>query len=149
MAQALTDIDLFSSYGLTQKAIDLLEVVLQRVPGHAPTLERLLDHHLGAGDEKRTAELAAQLEQIHIDGGNTTAAERFGDLRRRFGHTSQATIKTSPPSPPPQPAVPEFPVAANAPETEQQESVAPSEEAQTEAPAQTTIRASSHRCRRT
>ncbi len=38
VTQALTDIDLFSSYGLTQKAIDLLEVVLQRVPGHAPTL---------------------------------------------------------------------------------------------------------------
>jgi len=55
VAQALTDIDLFSSYGLTQKAIDLLEVVLQRVPGHAPTLERLLDHYLGEGNEKRTA----------------------------------------------------------------------------------------------
>jgi len=65
VTQSLTDIDLFASYGLTQKAIDLLEVVLQRVPGHAPTLERLLDHYVGAGDEERTVELAAELEQIN------------------------------------------------------------------------------------
>ena len=43
IAQALTDVDLFSSYGLTQKATHLLENVLQRAPRHTPTLERLLD----------------------------------------------------------------------------------------------------------
>ncbi len=43
VTQALTDVDLFSSYGLTQKAIDLLESVLERAPRHAPILERLLD----------------------------------------------------------------------------------------------------------
>ncbi len=43
VTQALTDVDLFSSYGLTQKAIDLLEAVLERAPRHAPVLERLLD----------------------------------------------------------------------------------------------------------
>src|SRR5580698_7777637 len=42
IAQALTDVDLFSSYGLTQKATHLLENVLQRAPRHTPTLERLL-----------------------------------------------------------------------------------------------------------
>jgi tetratricopeptide (TPR) repeat protein len=96
VAQALTDIDLFSSYGLTQKAIDLLEVVLQRVPGHAPTLERLLDHYLGEGNEKRTAELAAELEQMHIERGNTTAAERFGDLRQRFDRAALITEAAAP-----------------------------------------------------
>ena len=98
VTQALTDIDLFSSYGLTQKAIDLLEVVLQRVPGHAQTLERLLDHYLGAGDEERTAELAAQLEQIHTERGNTAAAERFADLRQRFAPAARmpAAVPTKP-----------------------------------------------------
>jgi tetratricopeptide (TPR) repeat protein len=91
VTQALTDIDLFASYGLTQKAIDMLEVVLQRVPGHAQTLERLLDHYVGAGDEKRTAELAAQLEQIHTERGNLAAAERFTDLRRRFETAARTT----------------------------------------------------------
>src|SRR4029077_13998113 len=84
IAQSLTDVDLFASYGLTQKAIGLLEAILRRAPRHTPTLEKLLDFVLGAGDDRRTAELAAQLEQIHIDHADTRSAERFGELRRRF-----------------------------------------------------------------
>ncbi|MGH9711147.1 MAG: tetratricopeptide repeat protein, partial [Candidatus Acidiferrales bacterium] len=91
VTQALTDVDLFSSYGLTQKATQLLDNILQRVPGHAPTLERLLDLNLGAGDDRRTAELAAQLEQIYTERGDTKNAERFTELRRRFQRASGAT----------------------------------------------------------
>ncbi len=84
VAQALTDVDLFSSYGLTQKATALLENVLQRAPKHTPTLERLLDLYLGAGNEQRTAELASQLEQIHRERGDSANADRFTELRQRF-----------------------------------------------------------------
>ena len=84
VAQALTDVDLFSSYGLAQKAIDLLEEVRLRAPEHSPVLERLLDLHLGAGEERRTAELAAQLEQLWMTRGDRARADRFGELRRRF-----------------------------------------------------------------
>jgi tetratricopeptide (TPR) repeat protein len=84
IAQSLTDVDLFASYGLTQKAIGLLEAILRRAPRHTPTLEKLLDFVLGAGDDRRTAELAAQLEQIHSETGDKRSAERFGELRRRF-----------------------------------------------------------------
>ncbi|HKT46996.1 MAG TPA: tetratricopeptide repeat protein [Candidatus Acidoferrales bacterium] len=84
IAQSLTDVDLFASYGLTQKAIGLLEAILRRAPRHTPTLEKLLDFVLGAGDDRRTAELAAQLEQIHTERGDARSAERFGELRRRF-----------------------------------------------------------------
>jgi len=84
IAQSLTDVDLFASYGLTQKAIGLLEAILRRAPRHTPTLEKLLDFVLGAGDDRRTAELAAQLEQIHGQAGDKRSAERFGELRRRF-----------------------------------------------------------------
>src|ERR1700674_1156641 len=84
ISQSLTDVDLFASYGLTQKAIGLLEAILRRAPRHTPTLEKLLDFVLGAGDDRRTAELAAQLEQIHNETGDTRSAERFGELRRRF-----------------------------------------------------------------
>jgi tetratricopeptide (TPR) repeat protein len=125
VTQALTDIDLFASYGLTQKAIDLLEVVLQRVPGHAPTLERLLDHYLGAGDEKRTAELAAQLEQIHTERGNAAAAERFADLRQRFGQAARVA-ETTANAKKAQPAG-EFPVAAETVEADPAESIAQAE----------------------
>src|ERR1700732_3092236 len=84
VAQALTDVDLFSSYGLTQKATHLLENVLQRAPRHTPTLERLLDLYLGAGNEQRTAELAGQLEQIHRERNDQVKADRFAELRQRF-----------------------------------------------------------------
>ena len=84
IAQSLTDVDLFASYGLTQKAIGLLEAILRRAPRHTPTLEKLLDFVLGAGDDRRTAELAAQLEQIHQQAGDARSSERFGELRRRF-----------------------------------------------------------------
>jgi pilus assembly protein FimV len=91
IAQSLTDVDLFASYGLTQKAIGLLEAILRRAPRHTPTLEKLLDFVLGAGDDRRTAELAAQLEQIHIDRADLRGAERFGELRRRFQRAAGLT----------------------------------------------------------
>ena len=91
IAQSLTDVDLFASYGLTQKAIGLLEAILRRAPRHTPTLEKLLDFVLGAGDDRRTAELAAQLEQIHLDRNDLRGAERFGELRRRFQRAAGLT----------------------------------------------------------
>jgi tetratricopeptide (TPR) repeat protein len=91
IAQSLTDVDLFASYGLTQKAIGLLEAILRRAPRHTPTLEKLLDFVLGAGDDRRTAELAAHLEQIHQERGDMRSAERFGELRRRFQRAAGLT----------------------------------------------------------
>jgi tetratricopeptide (TPR) repeat protein len=91
ITQSLTDVDLFASYGLTQKAIGLLEAILRRAPRHTPTLEKLLDFVLGAGDDRRTAELAAQLEQIHDEAGDKRNAERFAELRRRFQRAAGLT----------------------------------------------------------
>jgi tetratricopeptide (TPR) repeat protein len=84
VTQALTDVDLFSSYGLTQKAIDLLESVLERAPGHTPILERLLDLSVGSGNNTRTVELASMLEQIAIERNDRAGVERFAELRKRF-----------------------------------------------------------------
>jgi pilus assembly protein FimV len=84
VTQALTDVDLFSSYGLTQKAIDLLETVLERAPHHTPVLERLLDFSVGAGNDKRTVELATALEQVAIERKDRAGAERYAEFRRRF-----------------------------------------------------------------
>jgi tetratricopeptide (TPR) repeat protein len=81
---ALTDVDLFASYGLTRKAISLLETVLERAPRHAPSLEKLLDMYLGEGDNERTAELAGTLSEIYTERGDTYSAERFAELHRRF-----------------------------------------------------------------
>src|SRR5207302_10148325 len=56
-----------------------------------PTLEKLLDFVLGAGDDRRTAELAAQLEQIHSETGDKRSYERLGELRRRFQRAAGLT----------------------------------------------------------
>jgi tetratricopeptide (TPR) repeat protein len=84
VTQALTEVDLFSSYGLNQKAIDLLETVLQRAPKHSAALERLLDFYLGAGNDRRTAELAILLEQIAVERNDRASEERYADIRHRF-----------------------------------------------------------------
>ena len=91
VAQSLTDVDLFSSYGLTQKAITLLETVLERAPRHPVVLERLLDLNLGEGNDLHTAELAAQLEQIHLERGDAASAERFAELCRRYQRAAGVT----------------------------------------------------------
>ncbi len=91
ITQSLTDVDLFASYGLTQKAIGLLEAILRRAPRHTPSLEKLLDFVLGAGDDRRTAELAARLEKLHTESGDKQGVERFGDLRRRFQRSAGLT----------------------------------------------------------
>ena len=84
VAQALTDVDLFSSYGLTQKATNLLEAVLQRAPRHTPALERLLDLSVGTGNDRRVAQLAATLEDVYRNREDRVNSERFGELRRRY-----------------------------------------------------------------
>ena len=115
IAQALTDVDLFSSYGLTQKATHLLENVLQRAPRHTPTLERLLDLHLGAGNDRRTAELAAQLEQIHRERNDHVNADRFGELRRRYSKVagiSESELPAAPAMVSPTPGTPAVAPAA-------------------------------------
>jgi pilus assembly protein FimV len=124
IAQALTDVDLFSSYGLTQKATHLLENVLQRAPRHTPTLERLLDLYLGAGNERRTAELAGQLEQIHRERNDQVNADRFAELRQRFQKAAGVSTEELPPAPPlAAPVTPEaqsLATAETAPETAEQ-----------------------------
>ncbi len=115
IAQALTDVDLFSSYGLTQKATHLLENVLQRAPRHTPTLERLLDLHLGAGNDRRTAELSAQLEQIHRERNDHVNADRFGELRRRYSKVAGLSESDLPPAPAMVAPVPGAPTAESTP----------------------------------
>ena len=131
ISQSLTDVDLFASYGLTQKAMGLLEAILRRAPQHAPTLEKLLDFALGAGDDRRTAELAAQLERIHTERGDSRSAERFEELRRRFQRAaglSDEDLALKPPAPaqapapPPAPEpVPAPPAAASSPVSDKEE----------------------------
>jgi pilus assembly protein FimV len=106
VTQALTDVDLFSSYGLTQKAIDLLEGVLTRAPRHTPVLERLLDLSVGAGNDRRTVELASLLEQYATERNDHAASERYGELRRRFQRAAGLSVADEQPKPAPSASIP-------------------------------------------
>jgi pilus assembly protein FimV len=137
IAQALTDVDLFSSYGLTQKATQLLENVLQRAPRHTPTLERLLDLCLGAGNERRTAELAAQLEQIYLKRSDTINAERFAELRQRFQKAAGLTeedLAATTESPAAQPVAAATTAEPSAAEPEAEQEIEPAVQPATSAP---------------
>ena len=135
VAQALTDVDLFSSYGLTQKATHLLENVLQRAPRHTPTLERLLDLYLGAGNERRTAETAALLEQIHRERNDATNADRFAELRRRFQKVAGISEEELPTAPPAPAASTPAAAAPSIPETQASVAATPEIEVPAETPA--------------
>lgn len=103
VTQALTDVDLFSSYGLTQKAVDVLDAVLERIPAHVPTLERLLDLSVAAGTDTRTVSLATKLKNIAIERNDLAAAERYEKFCRRF---QQSAAKAQEPPAVVKPAVP-------------------------------------------
>ncbi len=96
VTQALTEVDLFSSYGLTQKAIELLESAVLRAPRHAVLLERLLDLSLGTGNEQRTAELATTLEKIAVERNDQPAIERYAEFRRRYQKAAGFTPSVAP-----------------------------------------------------
>ena len=134
ITQALTDVDLFSSYGLTQKAIDLLEAVLERAPRHTPIIERLLDLSVGSGNDRRTAELAALLEQIAIERNDRAGTERFAELRRRFQRAAgiAPAEDQAKPAPPASAAPPEFAVPIIQAELDEPVAVAPPEPPPTE-----------------
>ena len=131
VTQALTDVDLFSSYGLTQKAIDLLETVLERAPRHMTVLERLLDLSVGAGNDRRTAELASTLEQIATERKDSAAVERYAEFRRRFqraaGIPSRETTRQA--AHPPAAEAQEFAVPIIEAELDEPAAQAPSAEA--------------------
>jgi tetratricopeptide (TPR) repeat protein len=108
VSQALTDVDLYSSYGMTPKAIALLETVVARVPGHIGATEKLLDLAVAAGDDARTVALAFQLEKLHRARGDAARAEHYAELCRRYRRVTGIT--------PPEDAEVAAPAAPEAPE---------------------------------
>jgi tetratricopeptide (TPR) repeat protein len=121
------DIDLFSSYGMTDKAIELALQLLERVPGHIAGNEKLLDLYIGAGNDAGVVEVASRLELLHRRAHNPQRVEEVADLAR--GYAEKAGI-----------ALPSAEVEAPgeaAPEAVAEEAAeAPVEEVAAEAPAE-------------
>src|SRR3990167_181220 len=67
---SMTDIDLFSSYGMTDKAIERAGQVSGRVPSPLATNERLLAFFLGTGTDQKVVQAAPRLEKLCRKAGN-------------------------------------------------------------------------------
>ncbi|MBI4466065.1 MAG: tetratricopeptide repeat protein [Acidobacteria bacterium] len=81
---SMTDIDLFSSYGMTDKAIELARQVIGRVPSHLPAHEKLLDFYVGTGNDQGVVELAPKLQALYRQAGTHGRAEEVGELARGY-----------------------------------------------------------------
>ncbi|MEK7214223.1 MAG: tetratricopeptide repeat protein, partial [Chloroflexota bacterium] len=93
---ALTEVDLFSSYGMADKAIDLALQVVARAPGHIVAHEKLLDFYVGGGKDKETVETARRLEELHRQKGDTNRAEELAQLASRYEEKLGAAVVAAP-----------------------------------------------------
>jgi tetratricopeptide (TPR) repeat protein len=94
---SLTDIDLFSSYGMTDKAIELAEQVIARAPGHTIANEKLLDFYLGNSNDRGVVEVATRLARLHRNHNNTERAEEVTELAKRYAEKLGMVLPTEAP----------------------------------------------------
>lgn len=86
------DIDLFSSYGMSEKAIELAEALVNRVPSHIDGNEKLLDLYIGTGNDTAVVEVATRLELLHRRAGNTPRAQELADIARGYAEKAGIAI---------------------------------------------------------
>lgn len=96
VASSLTDIDLFSTYGMSQKAMELAEKVLERVPGHMAINEKLLDFYLGSGNDQGVCTVTRRLEQLYREKGEIGRAEEMAQQARRYEEKMGEVVAAAP-----------------------------------------------------
>ncbi|MGH9862132.1 MAG: tetratricopeptide repeat protein, partial [Candidatus Acidiferrales bacterium] len=115
----LTDIDLFSSYGMADKAIELAKELIARVPHHIVGHEKLLDLYIGNGNDSGVVEVAGRLEPLLRQAGNRPRADEVMSLARRYAEKAGIAVPgrapSAPPAPAPAPAAATFEIPTAAP----------------------------------
>ena len=91
---ALTDSELMSSYGSTDKAITSLEKVLPKAPRDTRVNGRLATLYAAAHRNADAGRVCELLQQIHAEQGNTEQAEQYGELAAKY-KTSAAPAAAS------------------------------------------------------
>lgn len=94
VSSSLTDIDLFSSYGMSQKAIELAEQAVARVPGHILLNQKLLDLYLGCGNDEGVATVAQRLAELYRQKGDVARANEVARVAEHY----QAKLPAPPPA---------------------------------------------------
>ncbi|HXE74421.1 MAG TPA: tetratricopeptide repeat protein [Candidatus Xenobia bacterium] len=92
----VTDIDLFSSYGMTDKALELATQLVARLPQHPTANEKLLDLYIASGNNAGVAEVAARLEKLYRDAGNYQRAEELNRMAQQYGGVVAAAEAAAP-----------------------------------------------------
>jgi tetratricopeptide (TPR) repeat protein len=84
ITEHMTEAEVFAKYGLAEKAIEHLSLVLARSPRHVEANERLLRLYLDEGQKPEAVGIATQLLTIHQEDGSDEAFDRlFDDLVSR------------------------------------------------------------------
>ncbi|HEX9764873.1 MAG TPA: tetratricopeptide repeat protein, partial [Candidatus Acidoferrales bacterium] len=107
----ITDIDLFSSYGMTDKALELAKQLLERLPQHPQANEKVLDLFIATSNGPGVVEVARLLEHYHREMGSFQRAEELRQLGAQYGH-APAAAAAAPDAPATAEVVPEAPVEA-------------------------------------
>ena len=120
---ALTDAELFMSYNMPAKALDPLIVALPSAPRDLRLNQRLAALHTRAGRFAEAAVCCRTLESIYHDAGYADEASKYRDLAAKYEQRnapsaahSQTVASPSAQSTAEPPAVPEFEIAAPAPD---------------------------------
>lgn len=84
ITEHMTEAEVFAKYGLAEKAIEHLSLVLGRNPRHVEAGEKLLKVHLDEGQKPQAIEVATQLLTVLQEDGNDDGFDRvFNDLVAR------------------------------------------------------------------
>jgi tetratricopeptide (TPR) repeat protein len=86
----VTDIDLFSSYGMLDKALELATQLVGRMPQHPLANEKLLDLYIASSNNSGVAEIAVRLENIYREAGNYQRAEELNRMAQKYGGLAPA-----------------------------------------------------------
>ncbi|MGA7613816.1 MAG: tetratricopeptide repeat protein [Thermoanaerobaculia bacterium] len=105
ITEHITEAEVFAKYGLSEKAVEHLRMIIDRVPSYAPALEKLLRIHMDDGDPTKVSETARSYFEVLRQAGDTDAIgtmqhelsnRGFGDAAA-LGRTSAAPKKVSEP----------------------------------------------------
>jgi tetratricopeptide (TPR) repeat protein len=107
LKDVLANVDLFSQYGLQERAIDELEKALEEFPSAIDLYKRLIDICL-TSQPLRAGRAAVRLTRIYKERGDTESMARFEKLARKcFGGTIPPELAVETAEAPPPPAVAE------------------------------------------
>ena len=97
-SSTITDIDLFSSYGMTDKALELAQQLVERLPQHPQANEKVLDLYIATSNGAGVVEVARRLEGYYREMGNFQRAEELRQLGGQYTHAPGAPAAVEAPA---------------------------------------------------